>query len=75
MSPLASELRDRAPQHNFSHLGNATGMFCFLGVTAEQVERLKREFGLYPTSNSRINVAGITESNVTYLAESIAAVC
>lgn len=72
---LQSELSERAPEHDFSHLRNATGMFCFLGVTQEQVERLKREFGIYMTSNSRINVAGITESNVTYLAESIAAVC
>jgi aspartate aminotransferase len=49
-------------------------MFCFLGVSAEQVARLKKEFGVYMVDSSRINVAGITTENVDYLAESIAAV-
>jgi len=49
-------------------------MFCFLGVTPEQVDRLKRDFGIYMVGSSRINVAGITPGNVDYLATSIAAV-
>jgi aspartate/tyrosine/aromatic aminotransferase len=49
-------------------------MFCFLGVTAEQVDKLKRDFGVYMVGSSRINVAGITPDNVDYLATSIAAV-
>ena len=50
------------------------GMFCFLGVSAEQVARLKEDYGIYLVGSSRINVCGITEGNVGYLAESIAAV-
>jgi len=49
-------------------------MFSYLGVTLEQVERLKRDFGIYLVDSGRINVCGITEDNVTYLAESIAVV-
>jgi aspartate aminotransferase len=49
-------------------------MFSFLGVSREQVQRLKSEFGVYMVDSSRINVAGITRGNVAYLAESIAAV-
>ena len=64
----------RAPDHDFSHLVRATGMFCFLGVSAEQVARLKKDFGVYMVDSSRINIAGITASNVNYLADSIAAV-
>jgi aspartate/tyrosine/aromatic aminotransferase len=71
---LNDELKARAPQHDFSHLVRAVGMFCFLGVTAEQVARLKKEFGVYMVDSSRINIAGITASNVNYLADSIAAV-
>lgn len=71
---LHDALRDKAPDHDFSHLARATGMFCFLGVTSAEVERLKREFGIYMVDSSRINVAGITPENVEYLADSIAAV-
>lgn len=71
---LHEALGDKAPDHDFSHLTRANGMFCFLGVSKDQVERLKRDFGVYMVGSSRINVAGITESNVEYLADSIAAV-
>ena len=71
---LREALGDKAPDHDFSHLTRANGMFCFLGVSKDQVERLKRDFGVYMVGSSRINVAGITESNVDYLADSIAAV-
>lgn len=70
---LNSALQKAAPGHDFSHLVRATGMFCFLGITAEQVKRLKKDFGVYMVDSSRINVAGITPDNVNYLAASIAA--
>ena len=71
---LVAALGKTAPQHDFSHIERATGMFCYLGVSAEQVARLKKDFGIYLVDSSRINVCGITEGNVGYLAESIAAV-
>ncbi len=70
---LNNALVEKAPDHDFSHLVRATGMFCFLGITSEQVKRLKKDFGVYMVDSSRINVAGITPSNVDYLADSIAA--
>jgi aspartate aminotransferase len=71
---LDAALREKVPGRDFSHLGRANGMFCFLGVTAAQVAQLKRDFGIYMVDSSRINVAGITPANVDYLANSIAAV-
>ncbi len=71
---LNDALKDRAPDHDFSHLVRAVGMFCFLGITSEQVARLKADFGVYMVDSSRINIAGITAGNVNYLADSIAAV-
>ena len=73
-SLLNGALEDKAPSRDFSHLVRATGMFCFLGITAEQVVRLKQDFGVYMVDSSRMNVAGITADNVEYLAEAIAAV-
>lgn len=71
---LATSLRERAPDHDFSHIERGKGMFSFLGVSTEQVLRLKSEFGVYMVDSSRINVAGITRGNVEYLGESIAKV-
>ena len=73
-SLLVTALGARAPGHDFSHITAANGMFSFLGVSVEQVRRLKQEFGVYLVDSGRINVAGITPDNVDYLAESIAAV-
>ena len=71
---LATALREKAPGHDFSHIERGRGMFSFLGISAEQVSRLKSEFGVYMVDSSRINVAGITKNNIDYLGESIAKV-
>ena len=72
-SLLNEALKKHAPQHDFSHLVRARGMFCFLGIPEEQVNRLKKDYGVYMTGSSRINTAGITAHNVNYLADAIAA--
>ena len=71
---LNDALKQAAPDHDFSHLVRANGMFCFLGLSPEQVEQLKADHGVYMVGSSRINVAGVTADNVDYLAQSIAAV-
>ena len=73
-SLLHDALKQKAPEHDFSHLIRAMGMFCFLGISKAQVERLKKDFGVYIVDSSRINVAGITPNNVEYLADSIVTV-
>jgi aspartate/tyrosine/aromatic aminotransferase len=73
-SLLVSALHRAAPDRDFSHLERANGLFSYLGVDEQQVQRLIKEFGVYLVSSSRINVAGVTPANVDYLADSIAAV-
>ena len=73
-SMLHEALAAKAPDYDFSHLVRANGMFCFLGISEDQVEALKADYGIYMVGSSRINVAGITPDNVEYLASSIAAV-
>jgi len=73
-SLLVARLAEVAPEHDFSHVERTTGMFCYLGISPEQVARIKAERGVYMVNSSRINVCGITEGNVRYLAESIAAI-
>lgn len=71
---LNDALVETAPGHSFAHLVRANGMFCFLGLTEAQVDRLKEDHGVYMVASSRINVAGITPDNVARLAGAIAAV-
>ncbi|OLY83686.1 Aspartate aminotransferase, mitochondrial [Smittium mucronatum] len=55
---------------NWDHITSQIGMFCFTGMTPEQVVRLRDEFHIYLTSNGRISVAGVNSKNVRYIAES-----
>ena len=71
---LGAALRAAAPDHDFSHIQRAYGMFSYVGLSPEQVERAKTEAGIYMVNSSRINIAGITSNNVDHLAISIAAV-
>ncbi|HAY45675.1 MAG TPA: aromatic amino acid aminotransferase [Gammaproteobacteria bacterium] len=57
---------------DFSFIGNQWGMFSFLGITVEQVLELRSKYGIYILESSRINVAGISDSNIDYVVEKIA---
>ena len=50
------------------------GMFSYTGLTPEQVDRLRDEFGIYMVRSGRANVAGFSHENLPYLAKAIAAV-
>ena len=60
-----------APYGDFSFIPEQRGMFSFLGLSKQQVARLKDEFSVYMVDSSRINLAGINQSNLEYLSESI----
>ena len=47
------------------------GMFCYSGLSPEQVERLQKEYAIYFTKDGRISMVGVTSKNVDYLASAI----
>ena len=71
---LADTLKKMKAPRNFEFIKREYGMFSFLGVSKEQVQRLRAEFGIYMVDSSRINVAGVSPKNVEYLAKAIIAV-
>lgn len=71
---LVEKLVEKGAPKDFSFIANERGMFSFLGLTRDQIVRLREEFHIYLVESSRINVAGITTANVDYVAESITAV-
>ena len=47
------------------------GMFSFSGLSGAQVDRLRTEFSIYIVGSGRINVAGITDSNLGRLCDAL----
>jgi aspartate aminotransferase len=73
-------------KRNWDHIVNQIGMFCFTGITPEQVKktaikfpifldfkvaRLTKEFSIYLTKDGRISMAGVSSKNIEYLAHAL----
>ena len=71
---LATELRQLSGSDRFGFLAQHRGMFSRLGASAEQVERLKTEHGIYMVGDSRLNIAGLNARTVPVLARAILSV-
>jgi aromatic-amino-acid transaminase len=71
---LAQGLAARTQKRDFSFIERQNGMFSYTGLTADQVQRLRDEFGIYAVSTGRICVAALNSKNVDYVADSIAKV-
>jgi aspartate aminotransferase len=71
---LVQGLKAQGVAQDFSFLTQQNGMFSYTGLTAAQVDALRERFAVYVVRSGRINVAGITEQNLPYLCEAIAAV-
>lgn len=67
-------LKAKGVDRDFSFIQRQNGMFSFSGLNPEQVARLKEEFGIYIVGSGRINVAGMTRSNMEALCSAVAAV-
>lgn len=73
-SQLVTRLKEVGVDQDFSFIEREKGMFSFLGLSPEQVQTLSDDYSIYMVKSSRINVAGISNSNIDYLADSIAKV-
>lgn len=71
---LRGHLESFGSKKNWTHVTSQIGMFCYSGLTPEQVDMLRSKFSVYLTRDGRISIAGITSGNVEYLAQSIHAV-
>jgi aspartate/tyrosine/aromatic aminotransferase len=71
---LVARLKDAGVQQDFSFIEREKGMFSFLGVSVEHIQKLVNDYSIYIVNSSRINVAGINDSNIDYLTSSIAEV-
>ena len=64
----------QAPDHDFSFITAQRGMFSFSGLSPLQVDELRQKHSIYIVGSGRINVAGITSTNIDRLCTAIASV-
>ena len=71
---LVEKLKAKGVARDFSFIAKQRGMFSYTGLSAEQVDRLQKEFGIYAVSTGRICVAALNDKNIDYVVDAIAAV-
>ena len=78
IASMRHALRDRLEKlevpGQWDHLTSQIGMFCYTGLTAEQVDVLRDVHHVYMTKDGRISVAGLNASNVDFVAGAIKSV-
>ncbi|CAA2983700.1 aspartate aminotransferase, mitochondrial [Olea europaea subsp. europaea] len=70
-SALRENLEKLGSSLPWEHITKQIGMFCYSGMTPEQVDRMTKEFHIYMTRNGRISMAGVNTGNIGYLANAI----
>ncbi len=71
---LVDKLHSKNKAQDFSFIVAQRGMFSYTGLSAEQVERMRSEFGIYAVSTGRICLAALNTKNIELVAEAITAV-
>lgn len=71
---FTDKMKQKGSKQDFSFVSHQFGMFSMLGLSVDQVQRLKKDFSVYMVNSSRVNIAGISESNIDYLTDSVLAV-
>ena len=69
---LLSELDGKCGAGRFGFMDHQNGMFSYTGLTAEQVDRLRKDHAVYMLRSGRINVAGVNAGNIDRLTTAIA---
>ncbi|KAF2446561.1 aspartate aminotransferase [Karstenula rhodostoma CBS 690.94] len=67
----AELVEKREAQGNWGSILSSTGLFCFLPLSPQQCERLAAEFHIHMLQNGRINVAGLSRSNIEHVASAL----
>ena len=67
-------MTDRQQVVDFDFINHQKGMFSFSGLTQEQVLKLRADNHIYIVGSGRINVAGITPTNIDPLCDAVSRV-
>ncbi len=73
-SDLVERLAAAGARRDFGFIAQQQGMFSYSGLTKEQMQRLRTEFGVYGVDSGRICVAALNSRNIGHVAQAIAQV-
>ncbi|XP_037934243.1 aspartate aminotransferase, cytoplasmic-like [Teleopsis dalmanni] len=68
---LVGNLKQLGTPGNWNHIIKQIGMFSYTGLNEEQVANLIKDHHIYLLKSGRINMCGINENNVEYIAKAI----
>ena len=68
---LTEKIAGAGIEQDFSFLERQSGMFSFLGLSVEQVQRLREEFSIYTVNSARVNIASFNHSNIDYFVSAL----
>jgi aromatic-amino-acid transaminase len=68
---LADEMKRLTNSDRFDFIATHRGMFSRIGAMPEQVEKLRKDHGIYMVGDSRVNIAGLSASTVPVLARAL----
>ena len=71
---LVTKLAQTGTKRDFGFVNDQRGMFSYSGLTSDQVDRLREEYGIYAVSTGRICVAALNSKNIDGVAKAIASV-
>ena len=71
---LVDGLKAAGVQQDMSFITDQIGMFSYSGLSKDQMQRLRSEFGVYGTDAGRMCVAALNSKNIDYVCASIAKV-
>jgi aspartate aminotransferase len=71
---LVSKMSEYGSNKDFEFVKAQKGMFSFLCITPEQVQAMRDQHSIYFVGSSRVNIAGISKSNVDTLAKALVSV-
>ncbi|GIX92601.1 hypothetical protein CEXT_227431 [Caerostris extrusa] len=68
---LRTKLQELGTPGNWDHITRQIGMFCYSGLNEQQVKYLIQEYHIYLPTAGRINICGLNDKNVEYVANAI----
>jgi aspartate aminotransferase len=71
---LCAELRSAHKSQQFDFIESHKGMFTVLGFSESQMIQLREQFGIYGVGDGRINIAGLKEADIPYVANAISSI-
>jgi aspartate/tyrosine/aromatic aminotransferase len=70
-SEIISEIEKEGVNININFLKSQKGIYIFLDLNENQVDRLAEEFGIFLCDNGRLNISGMKKHQIAYFVQSL----